>query len=365
MRRTTWVATVGTIAMLTLPASAAALTKTVHAGGPRTQEQKLALRLLGARGKAILHTYSPAVLTFVQTTVTIHTGDKVRWSGLANGFHTVDLPGRSGHDLPLFTHEPTISGVDDFAGNPFWFNGVKPGVTINPMLFAPIGGTTYDGSKRVDSGGPFSNTPSDTLTVTFTKPGIYRYFCDIHPGMVGYVVVKPKNKPIPSAAQDQKSIVKQLTSDILAAKPLLHAKPPANHVDLGESTPNGQLAFYHFFPATLNVAAGTVVTFSVPRPERTEGHTAAFGPASYVTALANASSDAATQQQVYPSSNPAAGPVVLSPTSHGNGFANTGLLDQDPGGFFPASEKIRFTTPGTYHFICLIHPFMTGTIVVH
>jgi plastocyanin len=28
------------------------------------------------------------------------------------------------------------------------------------------------------------------------------------------------------------------------------------------------------------------------------------------------------------------------------------------------SSQIDFTTPGRYHFVCLIHPFMAGTIVV-
>ena len=55
----------------------------------------------------------------------------------------------------------------------------------------------------------------------------------------------------------------------------------------------------------------------------------------------------------------------MSPTSHGDGFGNTGALDRDPGTpTIPASNKIDFTTPGTYHFQCLIHPFMHGTIVV-
>jgi plastocyanin len=30
----------------------------------------------------------------------------------------------------------------------------------------------------------------------------------------------------------------------------------------------------------------------------------------------------------------------------------------------PSSSKIDFTTSGTYRFVCLIHPFMAGTIVV-
>ncbi|HET7380438.1 MAG TPA: hypothetical protein VFJ24_10390, partial [Gaiellales bacterium] len=62
---------------------------------------------------------------------------------------------------------------------------------------------------------------------------------------------------------------------------------------------------------------------------------------------------------------PASGPTALSPTSHGNGFANTGGLDQDPTTPLPASARIMFTSPGTYHYICLVHPWMQGTIIVH
>ena len=51
--------------------------------------------------------------------------------------------------------------------------------------------------------------------------------------------------------------------------------------------------------------------------------------------------------------------------AHGNGFANIGGLDRDPTTPLPASGQIKFTTPGTYHYACLIHPFMHGTIIVH
>ncbi|MEA2146847.1 MAG: hypothetical protein QOG59_2434, partial [Solirubrobacteraceae bacterium] len=30
----------------------------------------------------------------------------------------------------------------------------------------------------------------------------------------------------------------------------------------------------------------------------------------------------------------------------------------------PVSAQIKFTQAGTYHYICLIHPFMQGTVVV-
>jgi plastocyanin len=31
----------------------------------------------------------------------------------------------------------------------------------------------------------------DSFSVTFRKPGTYRYFCSVHPKMVGSIVVKP------------------------------------------------------------------------------------------------------------------------------------------------------------------------------
>jgi plastocyanin len=57
--------------------------------------------------------------------------------------------------------------------------------------------------------------------------------------------------------------------------------------------------------------------------------------------------------------------LTETPTAHGNGFVNTGVLDNDPSTtkIFPSS-KIDFTKPGVYHYQCLIHPFMHGTIVV-
>jgi plastocyanin len=354
------VLTAGCLAVaIALPSAASALTKTVYAGAPKAQTLNLAKKLLGKSALAIVKNDSPAVLAFVTQTVTIHQGDSVKWVGLSAQFHTVDLPGTSGNDLPLFVAGKRVTGINDFAGNPFWFDGVKRSVEFNPALNSPIGGNTYNGTARVDSG----STNSNTLKVTFTKPGTYKYFCDIHPGMVGHVVVRAKGKPIPSARQDAASLTKQLTTDLLTIKKLASPRVPANHVDLGEAGADGA-ALVHFFPATLSVKAGTVVTFSIPRGSRIEGHTATFGPAGYLTALANSSSDAATQQTVYPSSNPALGPIQLSPASHGNGFANTGALVRDPTEPFPSSERIQFTTPGTYHFICLIHPFMTGTIVV-
>ena len=349
-------------AALSLPAAAAAATKVVYAGEPPTTKA-LAAKLLGKGVKALAKD-NPGINAYFNQTVTINQGDSVKWTGLAANFHTVDIPAKGGQDLPLIVSGATVTGVNDFAGTPFWFNGHVPTLGFNPQLLARIGGSIYNGSSRIDSGLPVSPHSPNTLKVTFTKPGVYKYFCDVHAGMVGYVVVRAKGKPVPTRKQDAAALVKQQTTAILAAGKLTKVKQPANHVSLGLSTPQG-VELYSMFPSSLTVKAGTVVTFSMSADSR-EVHTAAFGPASYLTTLSNAvgGPTGAAQTALYPSSSPAAGPIQLSPTSHGNGFANTGGLDRDPTTPLPSSQRIDFTTPGTYHFICLIHPFMHGTIVV-
>jgi plastocyanin len=200
--------------------------------------------------------------------------------------------------------------------------------------------------------------------VKFIKPGTYKYFCDIHPGMIGYVVVKPQGKHVPSASQDAAALKLQVKAAEDSAKRLSKTKVTGARVSLGVAASNG-VEDYSMFPGTLKVKAGTVVKFFMAKGSR-EAHTATFGPRPYLTTLAHSIQSPSPKQQVwYPSDIPSLGPPIVSPTVHGNGFANTGVLDQDPTtAQIPSSGKLKFTKAGTYHYICLIHPFMRGTIVV-
>jgi len=346
------------LALLALPASAGAATKVVYAGPPAVTKQ-IAGKVIGAAGlnpQSFVKKYNPDVDNFFLHRVTINTGDTVSFQ--IEGFHTVDLPGKSGEDLPLIVPGPTVHGAKDAAGNPFWFNGKVPSLGPNPVLFAPSTATTYDGTARVDSGLPLG--PPKPLNVQFTKPGVYKYFCDVHPGMVGYVVVKPKGATIPSAAQDKAALVNQIRGDVKTAVKISKNRQPAHTVDLGQSGKGG-VELLAMFPSTLTVKAGTRVTFSMS-PHSREVHTASFGPKAYLKPLANSfNSPVISPIAGYPS---APSSIVLTPASHGNGFANTGILDRDSGTPAPATNRIDFKIPGVYHYQCLIHPFMHGTIVV-
>jgi plastocyanin len=334
-------------------AMAKSLTKTVIAGPPSVINQVAAKYLPQTFSK----TYNPDINAFFNKKTTINVGDTVSFQ--LRGFHTVDFPAQGGKALPLIVPGQTATGINDAAGNPFWFNGKVPNLGINPQLFGTSKAKTYNGSQRWDSGAPLGKPKP--LNLKFTKAGTYKYFCDVHPGMVGTIVVKPAGATIPTAKQDAKATVAQATADVKAAATVVKAKQPADTVSLGESTPGG-VELYTMFPASLTVNAGTTVTFQMSK-HTFETHTATFGPTSVLKKLANGFAGVNLPAQgVYPSDPP--GSITESPTAHGDGFANVGTLDNDSGTPVPSSGKITFTTAGTYHFICLIHPFMRGTIVV-
>ena len=341
------------LALAALATNASAATKTVYAGGP------------AGFAKSIQKHYGAAVNGFLNPTVTIHQGDSVKWVGLSKGFHSVDLPGPAGSDLPIFAADPAhpVAGVKDAAGAPFWFNGL-PSVGLNAVLAMPSGGNAYDGTKRVDSGLPVG-PPVPSYTVKFTKAGTYRYFCDTHYGMQGTVRVVAAHASVPSAAADARALARIVARDTASAKRLDRTRPPTGTVQLGASDAQG-VEVFAMFPAKLTVKVGTTVTFAMSAKTR-EAHTASFGDTSKAGLLAMLSksfqSPTPDPRAVYASDPPPA-PIALSPTTHGNGFASTGLLDQDPATPLPPSGRITFTAPGTYGYMCLIHPFMRATVTV-
>jgi plastocyanin len=59
------------------------------------------------------------------------------------------------------------------------------------------------------------------------------------------------------------------------------------------------------------------------------------------------------------------GALVLTGVNHGNGFLNTGLLDDDISTPLDSKATVTFARRGTYPYICLVHPGMVGEVVVH
>jgi plastocyanin len=280
------------------------------------------------------------------------------------GFHTVDLPPKAAGALPLIApNGQIVAGANDAGGQPFWFNGF-PQLGFNHALLKTGWGSKlrYNGSKRITSGLPLG--PVKPMTVTFKKAGRFTYYCNIHPGMKGRVTVKPKAKAIPSAAADAGRLKRQIGRDLRLAKGLKRTTAPAATVDVGVNATHG-VTYYQMFPRTLEVKPGTTVLFRVPSGH-TDVHTATFGPPAYVQPIAKSFQGAPVfdARGVYPSEPPTASLASLTPTLHGNGFWNSGVLDRARATPLPASQAVTFSQAGTYRFQCVIHPNMQGTIVV-
>jgi plastocyanin len=321
--------------------------------------------------------YGADVVDFFPSNVTIVAGDSIKFDPVA--FHNVDIPPKGGKMIAQLAQGAPITGSLDAAGAPFWFSDKGlPNFAFAPELQNQANGLgkklTYTGAKRVISHIPLNTAnPFATLkpmVVKFPKAGKVTYYCDLHPGMKGTVTVLKKGKTAPSAAVDKKALAKQVAAEFKVAKTLRDAKAPANTMYVGYAGLKGKVEYFNFLPDKLTVPIGTTVTFQMS-PGTFETHTATTGPGDYLTDPTSyigviADSFNLTQfdpRGVYPSDQ--IGTLgTLTPTSHGNGFWNSGALDTQPATLPQSSAKVTFTAAGTYKFVCLVHPVMRGTVVV-
>jgi plastocyanin len=341
------------VLLLMLPAVAGAAVKSVDMGVPRASQRAF-------------QPLASDVNDFFPHQVTINVGDTVRF--VPSGFHTVDLPGSRTQRLPLFTPGAPIAGSLDALGAPFWFNG-QPSLGFNPTLLAQGFGKrfAYTGARAVLSGLPVARRPRP-MQVRFTRAGSFRYFCDVHLGMTGRVVVRPAGRRVPSVAADRAAVRAQVAAGLRIARTLPQAASAANTIDVGREG-RGRVSYFGFVPRALTVPVGTTVTFRMPA--RTEVHTASTGPgdpenqpSSYLGQItASLDGPAPDPKALYPSDLPGA-PASISPVFHGNGFWSSGAMDLDPSTQPPPGNAVRFAAPGVYQIYCLIHPFMHGTITV-
>jgi plastocyanin len=341
------------VVVLALPASAGAATKVVSMGAPPSSQKKFGLSIANQ---------------FFPTGIRIHAGDSIRF--VPAGFHNVNLPKKGGGPNALFvpTGQPIV-GANDPAGAPYWFNGL-PQLGFNPALGANGFGKkfVYTGAKALNSGLPLQDKPKP-MTVKFTKTGAYTYYCDVHPGMKAKVTVVSGHKSVPSAKADAKRVSDQIARDLKIGKALTKVKAPPGVVDLGVADKRG-VEYFAMVPSKATVPVGTTLTFRMTTGSF-EAHTATFGPGniddpkSFIGALAGSIEGAPVPDQaaLYPSDRPPA-PAAFGPALHGNGFWNSGALDAVKASAPPPANAVTFTTPGTYTYYCLIHPFMKGTVVV-
>ncbi len=267
-------------------------------------------------------------LQFYPNSITINAGDTITWSFPSGEPHTVTFLG------PLKAPPPPTD----------------PGAPV------PAGGKTYDGSIYTSSGFVLLGK---TYALTFTKPGVYPYYCLLHDrtGMTGVVTVNPTGTPY---KQSQSTLTAQgatmIASDLgQAAAAVLEFPytPGGPHVAAGISAglltgsnvPSTVVRFLDgptLASGTVNVHVGDTVTWT--NLSSNFPHTVTFGVVG----------------QPFPSLPP------FSPPSGGNTYDGSTLVNSGP--MFPGSNfSLKFTKAGTYEYHCIFHDDtenMIATVVV-
>jgi plastocyanin len=289
--------------------------------------------------------------------VIISKGDKVAFT--INGFHTATFLGK-GQKLPAFIAPSSAlnPATNDPGGAPYWWGGTTPQLQLNGAAFAPSGGTAVTGAKMVNSG------VVPKFTVRFPKTGTFQVRCIVHPFMKGTIRVVPKSGDTP--AKRRARAKKEQRAQAATVKALVRKAVRVTTPTVAISPGIRKAQKFSFEPANRKVAPGTTVTFNMAGGN--EVHTVSFGPAAFLTQVAKTTFEGQgvdlAGEGVYPSDPPAAGIPSLTPTTHGNGYLNSGVLVDKGVGPLPRSFKVTFGTPGTYQYICLVHPEMKGTITV-
>ena len=332
--------------------------------------------LVGEQQKAPAGTPKQTFLNqFFPGTLTINAGDKVTFSSV--GFHTASYT--AGKPFPPFLLTPrgaVYEGIADEAGQPFFFDGQQK-FEYGLGLFVPAGPKTITRRKFASSGVIVAQNPTKPVTATYTFPqvGKFKMVCLIHPpDMAMNVVVKRKGATVPTAEEVTARAQKELDAAWAVADSLVAQKPPKNTIYMGVENarqPGGRTTVLDFIPNLTTVKAGTTVTFRVKAPTE--------------VAQCRVRATQVPRQALQADGLLPHGPEVEEPghavlrlreRSAGDAVRRQGdawqrvLLrrrsaDAIPGGPPPAVARVRFTTPGKYHFICQLHgPDMAADIRV-
>lgn len=310
-----------------------------------------------------------AINQFMPSKLVIAAGDSVTFS--SGSFHTVTYAPKP---FPLILPDPakgTYAGIEDAAGSPFYFDTLRKFI-YNAQAFAPFGPKTISGTTPVSSGGLSPRgpkAPPATATYAFPKAGTYHLFCTLHPGMKATVVVKPSGSAVPKTPDQVKAqALLQMAAGYEAGKTLATSTKAGapNTVVMGVG---GKVSLFAYYPKVLKVKAGATVNFVNKSPS--EVHNIVFGPKKYVeqwgkkTDLMPQGPNSPNQvTPILPYGTDPKPATYAGATTHGNGFFATPLTAGAPIGL-PRASRVKFTTPGTYHYFCWIHgPDMSGTIVV-
>ncbi len=287
------------------------------------------------------------VLAFAPSNIQVHRGDTITW--VITSFHNVHL-GEAPAEFAIF---PEIDG--------------KPVPQFNPAVAFPSieNGAAYtggDANSGLPGGEGFTGTFSYVIDL---EPGIYTYFCDIHPGMAGTIEVVADDVAIPSpsdvalmaageVAQQAGAVLEDYFAENATASPF--AVDGVATINMGTSGTGRALSLSFVSPLAV-IKAGESVTWVNPA-DGIDPHfvnSADYNPETLL--------DIVPVEQAGGPPMMTFGPGFLGTTQSG-ATVKAGESFHSPFIFPGQSFTLTFAEPGVYPFICHIHPGMGGGVVV-
>lgn len=279
---------------------------------------------------------------YAPSSLKIHRGDTVMWH--FNSFHNVHLA----EGLTDFVIAPTVDG--------------KPLPQLNPAVAFPTiqSGDTYSGGDA-NTGIVILDpaAPAAFSLVMDVEPGVYVYFCDVHPGMTGTIEVVADDEAIPSPIEAAAAGADEMGAELgqaIGAMMEMNQSAPNTSADgtvaiTAGSGGGGRASAQAFFSPLVVIHAGESVTWTIPA-DSAEPHT--------VTSANFEGADFVPMEQ--PNGPPvfALGPLfvpdVKTEVTAADSF-NSGFLL--PG----QSYTLKFTEAGVYAYSCRLHTGMIGVVI--
>ena len=177
-------------------------------------------------------------------------------------------------------------------------------------------GTSADGPSGVfDSGLFLSGT---TFEFTFDGAGVYPYFCMVHPWMTGEIIVNEFEEIVAIPEEPNAN-----DEDMIVDDPIVEETPAGPHevsMAVGSAIPGCEETLECYLPYQIEISTGETVIWD------------------------NIDSAAHTVTSGMPGSP--------------DGVFDSGMVLS--GGTF----EFTFTEPGEYDYYCMVHPWMTGKVMV-
>jgi len=244
----------------------------------------------------------------------------------------------------------------------------KPGAPVEAY-----DGTTYVNSGHMRIRPRVPGMPaSKEFSLTFTKSGIYRYVCALHPHMQGTIEVVPADAAdVPSQAETDKQ-AKAETDHLLA---LIEKARELGKTLRSEPGPNGTTFWFvraaafdlsgemrgllfDFLPKNLSVKAGDTVIWEFADPHTVTFNPTPSAPEPFIVKPQPGGPPFLVQNpRVFRPSKPA---QAYDPVLYFNSAVLGNIVR------LGASWALTFDKPGVYEYICALHePMgMKGTITV-